>query len=205
MGPRLRRARRAYLLAAGRGERAGGPKAWLEFDGKSLLRRQLDFLTGLFDPREVAVSIQPGWLGRCRALHQEVLWVPVDSRTSPLASLQALLTRAPPDAWAFVYHVDMPLWKPGLFKGMEAAIPLARRAAAVVPVHGGRRGHPALLSPAAMSLLSALNPARDRLDHWLRGAEVHEVEAAAPCIHANWNLSSDLPTHGPGRRGRPAG
>lgn len=179
-----------YLLAAGRGRRAGGPKAWQEFQGRSLLQHQIDFLLRRHTPGEVAVSMQADWEGRCRALHGGIRWITVDPDASALGALIALLAEAPPHGWSFVYHVDMPVWEPALFDALIARIPEAveRHASGIVPTHEGRGGHPVLLAPSALLGLSALDPRRDRLDHWLREHGSLRVEVPFACIHENWNL-----------------
>lgn len=178
-----------YLLAAGLGTRAGGPKAWLEHEGKSLLARQLEFLLKRFPPTSLAVSVQEAWLDRCRGLHPLVQWVPVDPAAPPLGAFKALLGVMPISAWAFLYHVDMPVWDDELFYLLSSHRPKGgeRPAEAIVPVHAGRAGHPVLLSPELADQLAALDPAGDRLDHWLRGRRVHRVEVAQSCVVENWN------------------
>src|SRR6266550_3520810 len=111
-----------YLLAAGNGRRAGGPKAWLEHDGKSLLERQMEFLINRFPARNIAVSIQAPWLERCKELNSSARWVAVDAQASPLASLQCLLKLSPLREPGFLYHVDMPVWEPELFDQLEASL-----------------------------------------------------------------------------------
>ncbi|MDD5627713.1 MAG: NTP transferase domain-containing protein [Elusimicrobia bacterium] len=180
------RACQAYLLAAGRGRRAGGPKAWRLCEGRPLVERQLDFLRRLFPARSVAVSIQGEWLERCRALEPRAAWVPVDPDAPALAAVLALARALPMRRWTFLYHVDMRVWEPGLFR-LLAARTVRIRAEAVVPVQGGRRGHPVLLSPRLRDGLLALDPARDRLDLWLRARRVAEAGVTYPCIHDNWN------------------
>jgi molybdenum cofactor cytidylyltransferase len=187
----MRITRRVFLLAAGRGIRAGGPKAWLPCGGSPLLERQVRFLQGIVDPGEVFVSIQSAWEPRCRAIHAGVRWVPADPDAPALASLQRLLASARPGPWAFLFHVDMPLWDEGIFRSLSRAVRGGIDAA--VPVHAGRRGHPVLLSPGAQSEIAGLDPARDRLDAWLRGRRVREVETPRSCALENWN------------EGRPAG
>lgn len=178
-----------YLLAAGRGTRAGGPKAWLQHEGKALLARQFDFLLKRFPPMRVAVSVQEEWLAKCRALHPLVQWVPVDPDAPVLTSLLALVRAVPLDSWAFLYHVDMPVWEDELWYLLSSHRPAdaADAAEAVVPMHGGRGGHPVLLSPALADQLGALDPARDRLDVWLRGRRVKRVEVPYSCVVENWN------------------
>lgn len=178
-----------YLLAAGQGQRAGGAKAWLESEGRPLLARQLEFLLRRFPPASVAVSIQSSWLERCKELQPAVKWVPVDPEASVLASTQALLKALPLTAWAFLYHVDMPVWDDELFYLMTSFLPkdTDHPHEAIVPMHGGQGGHPVLLSPFLREPLAALNPETDRLDHFLRGRRVHHIEVPYSCVTENWN------------------
>ncbi|MBI3547844.1 MAG: nucleotidyltransferase family protein [Elusimicrobia bacterium] len=185
-------AAQACLLAAGRGQRAGGPKAWQLRDGKPLLQSQLDFLGSQVASGAVAVSIQSDWVERCRALRPDAHWVAVDPDKPPMASIVALLKTRPMTSWFFLYHVDMPVWEPRLFSALAARIPQAEASAcdAIVPVKDGRRGHPVLLSPAAGKALAEMDPAVDRLDAWLRTRRVDAVEVPFACILENWNAGA---------------
>ena len=176
-----------YLLAAGRGARAGGPKAWREHEGRPLLQRQLDFLLGLFEPERIAVSIQADWSERCRALHGKVRWVPENPDAPPMEAIQALAKAAPMERWTFLYHVDMPVWEAGLFEALSERAVSADGVEAFAPVKGGSKGHPVLLSPSLQAALLGLDAGRDRLDHWLRGRREEAVEVPYDCIHSNWN------------------
>ncbi len=180
-----------YLLAAGHGRRAGGPKAWREVDGRSLLERHVTFLSSRAAFR-AAISVQPGWLERCRTLGGSpsgVTWVAVDPDRAPLASLIALLAAVPLDVWSFVYHVDMPLWDDAPFDRLLEARETAGDVDAIVPVFEGRGGHPVLLSPRVAGALAGLDPDADRLDHWLRERRVYRVDVDMPIVGENWNLS----------------
>lgn len=177
---------KAYLLAAGRGRRAGGPKALKMTDGKSALERQIEFLLTLFKPEDIAVSIQEEWLINCRKLNTNVHWVPVNPDDSPLGSLQSLLRLCPIEDWASLHHVDMPIFDRDVFKTLFAKA-RGTDAEAVIPSHGGRRGHPVLLSSRLQGELLALRPESGRLDHFLRlrTAEVVEVQASAVLDNRN--------------------
>lgn len=166
--------RLAYLLAAGQGRRAGGPKAWKLWQGRPLLELQIEFLLKIFKPEEIAVSIQPDWHLDIKGIH----WVAVDPEAPPLASLQALLKALPLTQWGYVYHVDMPVWEPKLFE-------MRADAEAVIPAFNGKRGHPVALAPT--DAIGALNPQHDRLDHWLRERKTVTLELPYPCICENWN------------------
>ena len=178
---------RSCLLAAGRGRRAGGPKAWLVHDGRTLLETQLAFLLRHFEPSGIAVSIQEDWLTRCLAIHSGVRWVPVDPDAPALASLQALLRAGPPRSWAFLHHVDMPVWEDALFAALSRAAEESPEVEALIPTRGGRGGHPILLSRSVVAAVTALDPLQDRLDHWLQGRKALRLELPFDCILENWN------------------
>ena len=173
---------RVRLLAAGKGQRAGGPKAWGRYKGRTLLEAQLDFLGTVTAHENVDVAIQGEWLERCKALSPRVNWVAADPDGSPLASLQKLIT-ATPRGRAYVLHVDMPAFDLQVWKALEAVNGDA------VPVHGGRRGHPVLLTAATLDEVAKLDPVSGRLDVFLRGRTVTEVRVDTDVIFANLNES----------------
>ena len=172
---------RLLLLAAGRGSRAGGPKAWRPHRSTSLLESHLDFFVPLLGAAGVSVAIQPEWKDRCRALSPRTLWVEANPDATPLDSLQRLVA-ASPAARSFVLHVDMPVFDAEVYAALWKA-----DADVAVPVHDGRRGHPVLLSPAALNAVARLDPARDRLDAWLRARGALEVLVAAEAVLSNEN------------------
>ncbi len=175
---------RVRLLAAGRGKRAGGPKAWGPYAGKTLLEAQLGFLATVTAPENIDIAIQGEWLERCRALSTRVNWIAADPDGSPLASLQALLAALPhatPRGRSFILHVDMPAFDLRAWRALEAAPGDA------VPVYEGRRGHPVLLSAETLDAVARLDPAAGRLDEFLRGRTVAEVPVNTDVILANLN------------------
>lgn len=178
-----------YLLAAGHGRRAGGPKAWLEHDGKPLLARQLEFLLKRFPPGSIAVSIQKEWLERCKALDPRVVWVPTDPEAPAFASLKALMAALPFSKWAFLYHVDMPVWEDELFYLLSSFVPKPNTDSyeAIVPTHVGKGGHPVLLAPSLSTDLRGLDANTGRLDAFLKSRRVHRVDVPYPCVLENWN------------------
>lgn len=180
------RSSQAYLLAAGEGRRAGGPKAWRLCEGGPALGRQVDFLLTRFKPRSVAVSIQESWRDRCLAIHPDVCWVGVDPRQTPLGALQALISACPMRSSAFLHHVDMPVWEPELFELLDRA---ADNADAVIPVYAGRKGHPVLLSQALGPHILSLDPKTQRLDHWLRRRQTRAVDMPFSCVLENQNTA----------------
>lgn len=171
---------RVLLLAAGHGRRAGGPKAWADYDGRPMLEAQLEFLRTIAEPAKIAISIQREWLERCRALAPDVNWVPVDPDLQPLASLQALIRAGRVEA-SFVYHVDMPVFDASVFAK------LAEAAGDATPVFGGRRGHPVFLTTFALLDVLRLDPAKDRLDAFLAKRGTVAVAVDSDLILANRN------------------
>jgi CTP:molybdopterin cytidylyltransferase MocA len=177
-----------FLLAAGRGRRALGPKAWLEHQGVPLLEKQLSFLLGRFKASDIRISIQSEWLDRARALSSGVQWVCADPDLPALASVQALSESQQRSAeWTFLYHVDMPVWEEALWRVLEDRALRAADADAVMPVFDGRGGHPVLLSAGVLLDLRGLDAGKDRLDHWLRSRSVLRVPVPFPCVLENWN------------------
>lgn len=180
---------RVFLLAAGKGTRMGEPKAWMDYQGRPLLEQQIDFLLKLFEPNSIAVSIQKPWLQRCLRIHQNIQWTGVDPEAAPLGALINLLRLGSHHRWAFLYHVDMPVWEPTIFQTLSER--LAPALAAVIPTYQGQKGHPVLLSPGAQNQILNLNPNQDRLDWWLRSQPTAAIEIPYPGITQNWNFKSN--------------
>lgn len=175
-----------YILAAGHGRRAGGPKAWRLHEGRPLLAHHVDFLSRRVAPASIAISIQADWLPRCRALNEQIHWVATDPDASPLASLQCLTQALPLTNWSFVYHVDMPLWGGDVFESLALAC-AASTAEAIVPTYLERGGHPVVLAASLASQLTALDPSAHRLDHWLRSRRTQHIPVNDPAVLENWN------------------
>jgi len=175
-----------FLLAAGKGTRAGGPKAWMEHQGEPLLKKQIDFLLQIFDAERITVSIQDGWASRCRILNERVKWIATDPDASPLASLQTLMKGRAMVRWSFVYHVDQPVWETAVFH-MLLRETAHTNASVLVPTNGGKRGHPVLISHGLGPALLDLDPAKDRLDAFIKTQLQKEIELPFPCVLENWN------------------
>jgi molybdopterin-guanine dinucleotide biosynthesis protein A len=172
---------RVLLLAAGHGRRAGGPKAWRKFAGKTLLEVQLDFFRGLVGPAGISVAIQDEWRERCVKLSPETVWAAANPDSTPLDSLQRLIA-ASPSARSFVLHVDMPVFGRSIYESL-----LNATGDAVVPTFDGHRGHPVLLSPVALDEIKRLDPVTGRLDSWLRKTHTIEVAVSTDAIFRNMN------------------
>jgi CTP:molybdopterin cytidylyltransferase MocA len=174
-------AARVLLLAAGRGQRAGGPKAWRPYEGTTLLEAQVSFFRGLVGERNISVAIQDIWRERCESLSDQIVWVAADPDDSPLGTLRKLIAASPPQR-SFVLHVDMPIFLKDVYDALWKT-----QADAAAPTFGGHRGHPVLLSPKALADISRLDPKTDRLDHWLKGHHVTAVAVSTGVIHINLN------------------
>lgn len=172
---------RVLLLAAGRGVRAGGPKAWRDFAGKPLLQEHVEFFSRRLPHGALSVAIQPEWREKCRAISQDALWVDADADQPPMDSLQRLI-KASPKTKSFILHVDMPVFDVSVYEML-----LNAEGDAVVPVFDGHRGHPVLLSPKALNEIVSLDPKNDRLDVWLREHHVLEVAVPTDIIFKNLN------------------
>ncbi|MEK7383426.1 MAG: nucleotidyltransferase family protein [Elusimicrobiota bacterium] len=172
---------RVLLLAAGRGRRAGGPKAWRPHGDTTLLESHLSFFEGLLGPGTLSIAIQDEWRSRCAVLSPKTVWVAADPDASPLSSLQALIA-AFPAVRSFVLHVDMPVFDRTVYEALSKA-----PGDAVVPTREGRRGHPVLLSPSVLAEISRLDAKTDRLDAFLRMKTVVEVPVATGAIDLNMN------------------
>ncbi len=182
-----------YLLAAGHGRRSGGPKAWRNFNGEPLLKKQIEFLLSRFDAQNITVSIQKDWLSQCLRICASAHWVEVDPDQPPLASLIEMIRASRMGQWSFIYHVDQPVWEPELWDILahktQGAEPLS-----YAPTFAGRRGHPVLISHGLGPEILALDGAHDRLDLFLKSRATEDVPVPFACVHENWNqLEQRLP------------
>ena len=145
----------AVLLAAGDSSRIGFPKALLGLDGRPFLARVREALAeaGVVEVRVV--------LGRDGARIRATVPIPdrevvVNPRPEDgmLSSLVLGLRALPPGlAGFFVCPVDHPRTRAATLVELATAL---RPGGIVVPVHAGRRGHPALFAAGLLrELLSA--------------------------------------------------
>jgi nicotine blue oxidoreductase len=207
----------ALVLAAGRSERMGQPKAWLRVDGEALLARIVRVARAAgVAPIVVVVGAEadPALVNR-RDLETRLpgsALTPVVGRPegTQIDSIRAGLAAIPKDAAVLLWPVDHPFAGRELVREMMAA--LDRPDQIVLPVAGGRRGHPILLGPnATAELLSSL--ADDGADRVVRRSaeRIIEVAAADPRGAAILNTPEDADALGlelapsEGRGGRDTG
>lgn len=144
------------VLAAGAGNRFGGPKALLELDGTTLLERAVSTLTagGCRVPIHVVLGAQlraplptlphmlPSW---------NLTWR--EGIGSSLRHGLSLVEHSADVAAAVVLLVDQPAVRPA---AVERLISAYREGAVVaVATYAGRRGHPVLLSRATWAGIRA--------------------------------------------------
>ena len=135
----------AILLAAGSSARFGGQKLLTPWRGRLLYEHALDALLASPAIVETLVVVQPGFAvpparPRCRFI------VNPDHEEGMGASLRAGVQAAPADADAYLVALaDMPRITPVLIASLIACHAAAGKPI-VVPICGGRRGHPVMIA-----------------------------------------------------------
>ena len=175
----------AIILAAGRGARAGGPKALLTLDGETFLARVARLLLRPGIGRVTAVvGHESERVLRESALPADVATI-VNRRHAEgmLTSILAGLDEAEAaGADAILLHpVDHPLIGPATLDAVIAA--LRRGAPIAVPSHEGRRGHPAGFARVAWAALRAAAPDEGARGVLARHPEwIEHVPAGEECL-----------------------
>ena len=144
----------AVVLAAGRGERIGGPKATLSVDasGRTFAAAILATLRAA-GVEAVRVVVAPG-----QRLEGAGLVENPDPARGMLSSVQCGLRALPPGAEAvLVWPVDHPLVRTETVIAMIERF-RSGRAPLIVPSHRGRRGHPALFAAETIPELFTARP-----------------------------------------------
>lgn len=145
----------AILLAAGSSRRFGSPKLLAPWRGRPLWEHALAALTTTPEVAEAIVVVAPGFAAppappRCRFVvnpeHEEGMG----------SSLRCGVRAAAADTDAFLVALaDMPSVPAGLIAAMAACYRAGEKPI-VVPVCGGRRGHPVLIGAELRDELLAL-------------------------------------------------
>src|SRR5262245_14423412 len=150
----------AIVLAAGKSERMGRPKALLEFRGRTFLENILDTISR----SSIAhTSIVVGH-------HRQAIDNPVASASivvnpgyeqGMVTSLQSGIRALPPKSiGAFLLLVDHPVVD---VETIEAMIPSAAPNRIVQPTFQGRRGHPVLLGMDVLREILGYLPLREQM------------------------------------------
>ena len=184
----------AIVLAAGASSRMGRPKALLSIGGRPAIEVVCATLRegGAGDVIVVvgrhAAEIRAGADLHGVRIVDNPKWA--SGRTS---SIQAGLAALPPTADATLLAlVDMPLVRADTVRTILAA-PRAtkRKPGVVVPVHGGRRGHPILLFRDLFPRIAALGP-DESLREVVRAAQRLEVRVDDPGVLFDLDTPEDL-------------
>ena len=197
------------LLAAGRGQRLGGRgKALVQLAGRSFLERCLDtyrtaatrvHLTApvvVIGRGDTQIEAHLGALGmefRNGAGPPHLVTNPDPDRgqTSSLQCGLAAVTGSV--AGLLIWPIDHPLVEPGDLVALVEAARKAPDAPVVLPSHGGRAGHPALVAASLVEEILALDP-RAPLHAVLRPRrpETVFVERAGPGVVLDLDTPEDL-------------
>lgn len=133
------------ILAAGASRRMGAPKALLEIDGAAFLDR----LIAAFLPHCAPVVVVLGHhaeaiRGGAKRAAQVQFALNQDPERGQLSSLQCGLKAVPEDCAAVMFTpVDYPRIRPSTVGALAEALHRSgEEVTVIVPVHGGKRGHP---------------------------------------------------------------
>jgi molybdenum cofactor cytidylyltransferase len=199
------------ILSAGASQRMGQPKALLRLesaqDGRCLLADQVERLRRAGCGRIVCVlGAQADEIEAARAWE----WRP-DRDAAPAArvviarnpqwplgafsSLQCGVRALCADGLAggggaILLPVDVPGVSQAVFERLLDAAHASPVPDAVVPIHGGRGGHPVWLAPATLERITH-EPPDSRLDHLLRGLRVARIEVEDARVALNVNALED--------------
>jgi molybdenum cofactor cytidylyltransferase len=149
---------KGIVLAAGDGERMGGPKALLVYHGMPLaLAHALRALSLGCDEAVIAVRRDHP------ALHADRVRIVLSSASDPAGSLRIALEGLAPEEVVLIAPVDSAPVAPATFKAL--ATTLEGGAAAACPTYQGHGGHPILCRVHALGSFRTLRDVpRTRVD-----------------------------------------
>jgi len=144
----------AIVLAAGKSERLGRPKAMLLLRGKTFLDNILEaILRSSINPTVVVVGHHRDEIASRVPLPAKVAFNP-DYEKGMVTSFQTGIRALPADvSGALLFLVDHPVIEPGT---IEALTTKAAPDRIVVPIFNGRRGHPVLFGSHILQEILAL-------------------------------------------------
>ena len=146
----------SVVLAAGRSERMGTPKALLDFRGQPFIIRVLEALESLdLRPRLVVLGPDAPRIRPVLAAHDCLILENPDVAGGPIGSLRAALAALKPlrPAGLVAWPVDLPHVRVTTLERLLEAYRHAG-APAVLPAFGDRRGHPVVWDRALFEELA---------------------------------------------------
>jgi molybdenum cofactor cytidylyltransferase len=179
----------AVILSGGASSRMGSPKALLPYQGRPFLEHLLEVTThAKIGVRRVVLGAHAESIQKAIALKPGEVVVNEEWEKGQLSSIQAGLRSLPAGTDGMMLClVDHPLISAGLVDGLIEHF-YETRAAAVLPVFEGRRGHPVIFSAALYGeLLKAPLEVGARSVVWAHRAEVSEYPTAEEGCVVNLN------------------
>ena len=184
------------VLAAGRSERIGAPKALLDFRGRPFVVRILEALEALdLKTRVVVLGLDAPRVRPALAGHDCLIVENPSAAGGPIASLRCALGALRPlqPGAVLAWPVDVPHVR---ITTVERLMETYQRsgAPAVVPAFGGRRGHPVIWDA---SLFAELESSEAASRHGARAvlhahaAELAEVAVDDPAVIDDINTPED--------------
>jgi len=170
------------VLAAGRSERMGTPKALLDFRGQPFVVRVLEALEALdLKPRVVVLGIDAPRIRPVVAAHDCLVLENPDVASGPIGSLRTALATLKPlrPSGLVAWPVDLPHVR---ITTIERLLEAYRRsgAPAVVPAFADRRGHPVIWGRA---LFEELETSEAASRHGARAVlSAHEPELVVVAV-----------------------
>lgn len=175
----------AVILSGGASSRMGSPKALLPYQGRPFLEHLLEVTTHpKIGVRRVVLGAHAEAIGRGVILKPEEVVINAEWQRGQLSSIQLALRSLPGGTdGLLVCPVDHPLVSASLVGGLVDQF-YASRAAVVLPVFEGRRGHPVIFSAALYGELeNAPHELGARSVVWAHKEEVSEyITAEEGCV-----------------------
>ncbi len=184
------------VLAAGRGKRAGGPKALIDVGGQPWWKRQAARLAGagLKSVWVVSQRVREG-MGTAHSLRCASADEAAPMFASILAGVAAIRETAgsTPPRGVFVLPVDVPVPEERTFEMLVEQLQGREPACAAAPLYKGKNGHPVYVtwSFAEEEILGRKHEGEPRLDYLLEGLTL-EVGVRDEAVTANLNTAEDF-------------
>lgn len=174
------------VLAAGGSTRMGSPKPLLVLGARTYLEAIVETLQSTrIDPLVVVLGHEADTVRRKTNLATATVLVNADWQAGMLSSLQLAvreLSACPQVGGLLLCLVDSPRFSGGTVRALAAAF-AATGAPLLVPVHGGRRGHPVIFARSTWGdLLAAPSDRGARVVVEAHRSDVLEVQVDDPWI-----------------------